>query len=93
MERPPAHVLVVDDDPGIRTLLGEYLERAGFRVSLARDGREMRHALDASRPDLVVLDVMLHRHIKEGQYISGSGFHRSITRWALQGRNPCLDLP
>ena len=41
MDRPPAHVLVVDDDPGIRTLLGEYLERAGFRVSLARDGREM----------------------------------------------------
>jgi len=59
MDRPPAHVLVVDDDPGIRTLLGEYLERAGFRVSLARDGREMRHSLGTSRPDLVVLDVML----------------------------------
>jgi len=54
-----AHILVVDDDPGIRTLLGEYFARNGFRVSLATDGREMRRALDDSRPDLVVLDVML----------------------------------
>ena len=38
MERP-AHILVVDDDPGIRTLLGEYLERNGFRVSLATEAR------------------------------------------------------
>jgi two-component system OmpR family response regulator len=58
MERP-AHVLVVDDDPEIRGLLGDYLERNGFRVSRATDGREMRRLLDASRPDLVVLDVML----------------------------------
>jgi len=53
------HVLVVDDDAEIRSLLGEYLERNGFRVSLATDGREMRRALDSSRPDIVVLDVML----------------------------------
>jgi len=58
MERP-AQILVVDDDPGIRSLLGEYLERNGFRVSLATDGREMRRALGAGRPDLVVLDIML----------------------------------
>jgi two-component system OmpR family response regulator len=58
MERP-AQILVVDDDPGIRDLLGEYLERNGFRVSLATDGRDMRRLLDAGRPDLVVLDVML----------------------------------
>jgi len=49
----------VDDDPGIRSLLGEYLERSGFRVSLATEGREMRRLLESSRPDLVVLDVML----------------------------------
>ncbi|MGH8668812.1 MAG: response regulator, partial [Burkholderiales bacterium] len=58
MERQD-HVLVVDDDAEIRALLGEYLERNGFRVSLATDGREMRRALEASRPDIVVLDVML----------------------------------
>jgi two-component system OmpR family response regulator len=58
MERPD-HVLVVDDDAEIRALLGEYLERNGFRVSLATDGREMRRALEDTRPDIVVLDVML----------------------------------
>lgn len=58
MERP-AQILVVDDDPGIRSLLGEYFERNGFRVCLASDGPEMRQVLDAGRPDLVVLDVML----------------------------------
>lgn len=58
MERAD-HVLVVDDDAEIRKLLGEYLERNGFRVSLATDGPEMRRALDRSRPDLVVLDLML----------------------------------
>ena len=53
------HVLVVDDDAEIRKLLGEYLERNGFRVSLATDGREMRRRLEQSRPDIVVLDLML----------------------------------
>jgi two-component system OmpR family response regulator len=58
MERPD-HVLVVDDDGEIRKLLGEYLERSGFRVSLANDGKEMRRRLESNRPDIVVLDLML----------------------------------
>jgi two-component system OmpR family response regulator len=58
MERPD-HVLVVDDDAEIRKLLGEYLQRNGFRVSLANDGREMRRSLEQTRPDIVVLDLML----------------------------------
>jgi two-component system OmpR family response regulator len=58
MERAD-HVLVVDDDAEIRKLLGEYLQRNGFRVSLATDGREMRRALEQVRPDIVVLDLML----------------------------------
>ena len=53
------HVLVVDDDAEIRKLLGEYLQRNGLRVSLATDGRDMRRVLDSSRPDIVVLDLML----------------------------------
>jgi two-component system OmpR family response regulator len=58
MERPD-HVLVVDDDAEIRSLTAEYLRRNGLRVTVAGDGREMRQALDASRIDLVVLDLML----------------------------------
>ena len=53
------HILIVDDDADIRDLLSEYLEKQGFRVSTAADGRSMRMALGRSAPDLIVLDLML----------------------------------
>lgn len=53
------HILVVDDDPEIRSLLRRYLEGQGFRVSIAADRRECEARISDSRPDLVVLDVML----------------------------------
>jgi len=53
------HILVVDDDGEIRSLIAEYLTLHGYRVSVARDGVQMRSALQAERPDLVVLDLML----------------------------------
>ena len=54
-----AHILVVDDDREIRTLLAGYLEKNGLRVSVARDGQEMRRVLARTRIDLIVLDVMM----------------------------------
>ena len=53
------HVLVVDDDRGIRELVGAYLEKQGLRVTLAANGREMRNALMHATPDLVLLDIMM----------------------------------
>lgn len=53
------HILVVDDDLEIRTLLGDYLEKNGYRVTAVGDGKAMWQALDGSRVELVVLDVML----------------------------------
>lgn len=53
------HVLIVDDDRGIRELLAAYLEKNGMRTSLAANGREMRAALERGTPDLIVLDLML----------------------------------
>src|SRR5262249_3654639 len=55
----PSHILVVDDDCEIRTLLREYLEKNGFRATAVADGKETRRALERSRVDLVVLDLML----------------------------------
>jgi two-component system OmpR family response regulator len=55
----PAHILVVDDDREIRSLLREYLEKNGFRATAVADGQETRRALDRSHVDLVVLDLML----------------------------------
>jgi two-component system, OmpR family, response regulator len=58
---PPAanHVLVVDDDPQIQSLLQEYLTENGFRISGAATGREMFRILDEETIDLVVLDLRL----------------------------------
>ncbi|MCP3706006.1 response regulator [Paraburkholderia sp. CNPSo 3274] len=53
------HVLIVDDDRGIRELVGAYLEKNGMRVSLAANGREMRSMLEGGAPDLIVLDLMM----------------------------------
>ena len=58
MENSP-HVLVVDDHREIRTLVGRLLEKDGYRVSTASDGREMRRVLGERRIDLIVLDLML----------------------------------
>ena len=53
------HILLVDDDEAIRTNLAAYLERGGFRVSVAADGRAALGMLAAETPDLVVLDVLM----------------------------------
>jgi two-component system OmpR family response regulator len=53
------HILVVDDDEEIRTLLAEYLERNGFRVTALADGRELTATLEEHSVDLLVLDLML----------------------------------
>ena len=50
-------ILVVDDDADIRGLVRELLERRGFAVLEAADGREALQAFYDGRPDLVVLDV------------------------------------
>jgi two-component system OmpR family response regulator len=53
------HVLVVDDDLDIRSLLRDYLEKNGYRVTAVGDGKSMWAAFDEARPDILVLDVML----------------------------------
>ena len=54
-----AHILVVDDDREICSLLERYLCSQGFRVSVANDGNEMEAWLARANIALVVLDVML----------------------------------
>jgi DNA-binding response OmpR family regulator len=54
-------ILVVDDEPRITRLVRDYLERAGFAVSVARDGEEALLRARTERPDLVVLDLGLPR--------------------------------
>jgi two-component system OmpR family response regulator len=53
------HILIVDDDRDIRDLLSEYLQKQGYRTTVAGDGRSMRAVLARHEPALIVLDLML----------------------------------
>jgi two-component system OmpR family response regulator len=52
------HILLVEDDADIRSLVSDFLSQNGFRLSTARDGREMDRLLD-HEVDMLILDVML----------------------------------
>jgi two-component system, OmpR family, response regulator ResD len=56
-----ATILVVDDEPNIREVVGLYLRRDGHTVVSAADGDEALRLNQMHRPDLVVLDLMLPR--------------------------------
>jgi DNA-binding response OmpR family regulator len=56
-----ARRLVVDDEPVVCDVLARYLERGGFEVDTAADGDDALARFEATRPDLVVLDLMLPR--------------------------------
>lgn len=54
-----AHILVVDDELGIRHLIARILESEGHRVDLAGSGQEALDAIDCWMPDLIVLDLVM----------------------------------
>lgn len=54
-------LLLVDDDSGVRASLSAFLTRAGFQVELASDGAQALSTLEQSKPDLVVMDVLMPR--------------------------------
>jgi two-component system response regulator ResD len=63
-------ILVVEDEPSIAEVVGLYLQRAGYQVQTAADGKIAMTVLENGIPDLVILDIMLPE-------IDGL----SLTRW------------
>ncbi|MBN1402445.1 MAG: response regulator transcription factor [Anaerolineae bacterium] len=55
----PTRILVVDDEAQIVHVLRGYLERAGFEILTAYDGREALRVARQEKPDLIILDLML----------------------------------
>lgn len=55
----PERILVVDDDPALRELLHAYLTDTGFVVEVAENGTAMHQAMARSRPDALILDLMM----------------------------------
>ena len=53
------HILIVEDDIEMRTMITEFLRHKGFKVSTASNEEEMYRVIKASRVDLILLDIML----------------------------------
>lgn len=53
------HILIVDDDKGIRDLLQEFFQKHRLRTSVVADGDEMEALMRRTKVDLIILDVML----------------------------------
>ena|SRR5215469_5552293 len=52
-------ILIVDDDPVIHMLYKKHLEREGFELLMARDGTEALSVVAQTKPDLIVMDIMM----------------------------------
>lgn len=86
-------VLIVDDDPGVRYLVRKTLEERGIEVIEAENGEEALGNIKETRPDLVLLDVMMPgmsgwevlRHIKSDENLS------SIPVAMLSAVDPSVD--
>lgn len=74
-----AYILVVDDEPDIRTLVKEILEEEGYEVGVAEDGEAARRARRERRPDLILLDIWM-------QDVDGITLLRE---WSEGGALPC----
>ena len=59
MDKDKAHILVVDDDTRLRSLLQRFLRENGFYVSTAKDAAEARERLTEYKFDLLIVDIMM----------------------------------
>ena len=101
------HILVVDDEGPIRTTLGGILEDEGYRVSLAKDGKEALELVNDRLPDLVLLDIwmpgmdgmeVLERLKKQAPHmpvimISGHGSVETAVRATKLGAQDFIEKP
>ncbi len=53
------HILIIDDDPGMREALEQNLESAGHKTLQAADGRQALQVMRHTAPDLILLDLLM----------------------------------
>jgi DNA-binding response OmpR family regulator len=76
-------VLVVDDDAWVRTMVADVLESDGYEIVTAHNGAEALAVLRATRPECVVLDLML-------PVLDGRGFLRACRQERLSASTPVV---
>jgi CheY-like chemotaxis protein len=77
------YVLIVDDEPDVRSYLRSALEDAGFRVRTACDGLEAWESIRRDPPDLISLDLVMPRH-------SGAKLYRELQKDRTLSKIPVL---
>ena len=83
--QPPARLLLVDDEPGLRTAVQAYLEDEGFQVTTAVDGEDGWAKAQDLLPDVVISDVMMPR-------LDGYGLLRKLRDDERLGGTPVIFL-
>lgn len=81
----PKHLLLVDDDPNIRTMLGDFLIASGYEVTCAESGEEALRCMTERLPNLVILDMGMPG-------MGGTGFLQRITDRLGRTRVPVMVL-
>ena len=74
-----AHILIVDDDEGIRELLRLHLSSAGYEVNTAEDAIAAGYMVLRSRPDLIITDVNMP-HMDGFEFIAALKSDRSLPK-------------
>ena len=59
MNKFSGHILVVDDDDGIRNLVKQYLSENNFLITTAKNAEEAKEKISIIKFDLIVLDIMM----------------------------------
>ena len=81
----PKRLLLIDDDPNIRMMLGDFLMGAGYEVTCAESGEEALRIMSESLPDLAILDLGMPG-------MGGTGFLERVTDRLGRTRVPILVL-
>jgi DNA-binding response OmpR family regulator len=79
------HILVIEDEPAVQTLLRKQLTANGYQVTVAADGLDGLMKLETIRPDLVISDVMMPN-------LDGIEFVRAIKQHQETQRIPVIFL-
>jgi len=79
------HILVLEDEPAVQTLLRKQLSAHGFAVTVAADGLDGLMKLETLKPDLIICDVMMPN-------LDGMGFVKAIKGHGQTQKIPVIFL-
>ena len=81
----PIHILVIEDEPSVQTLLRKQLTANGFHVTVANDGLDALVKLESAKPNLILCDMMMPN-------LDGVEFVRAIKQHLETQRIPVIFL-